>query len=175
MSFDLTVTSLFLPLITGGTLEIYPQPDGPVDSTLLDVVRRNTVDFIKLTPSHLSLLRRTGLDGSRIRRMVVGGEDLKASLAAAVSSQLHDQVEIHNEYGPTEAVVGCVAHHFDPATDRDGSVPIGAPADHVEVEVLDENGMPVTRGSARGALDLQASRRLRRTGPRVPRPARSHR
>ncbi|MEL7061722.1 MAG: amino acid adenylation domain-containing protein, partial [Acidobacteriota bacterium] len=146
LSFDLTVTSLFLPLLTGGTLELYPRPDGPVDSALLDVVRRNAVDFLKLTPSHLSLLRRTGLRGSRVRRMVVGGEDLKASLAAAISSQLDDQLEIHNEYGPTEAIVGCIAHRFDPTTDRTGSVPIGAPADHVEIDVLDAAGCPVPEG-----------------------------
>ena len=146
LAFDLTVTSLFLPLLTGGTLEIYPEPDGPVDTAIVDVIARNAVDFVKLTPSHLSLLRRTGLEGSRIRRMVVGGEDLKAPLAAAVSAQLDDRVEIDNEYGPTEAVVGCVVHRFDPAADTGASVPIGAPADHVEVEVLNEAGTPVPEG-----------------------------
>ncbi|MDX2437618.1 MAG: AMP-binding protein, partial [Acidobacteriota bacterium] len=35
LAFDLTVTSLYLPLITGGTLEIYPEPDGPVDTALM--------------------------------------------------------------------------------------------------------------------------------------------
>jgi len=30
LAFDLTVTSLFLPLTTGGTMEVYPEPDGPV-------------------------------------------------------------------------------------------------------------------------------------------------
>jgi amino acid adenylation domain-containing protein len=146
LAFDLTVTSLFLPLITGGTLEVYPEPGGPVDTAVMDVVRANTSDFIKLTPSHLSLLRRVGLDGSRIRRMVIGGEDLKTSLAAAVSAQLHDQVEIYNEYGPTEAVVGCVAHRFDPMSDTGSSVPIGAPADHVAVEILNEAMAPVPEG-----------------------------
>jgi amino acid adenylation domain-containing protein len=146
LAFDLTVTSLFLPLITGGTLEIYPEPDGPVDTALMDVVRADAVDFIKLTPSHLSLLRRVGLEGSRIRRMVVGGEDLKTSLAAAIHSQLQDRVELHNEYGPTEAVVGCVAHRYDPETDTAASVPIGAPAGHVRVEILNEAQSPVPQG-----------------------------
>jgi len=146
LAFDLTVTSLFLPLITGGTLAIYPEPDGPVDSALVDVARENAVDLIKLTPSHLSLLRRVGLEGSRIRRMVVGGEDLKTALAAAVHAQLHGEVDIHNEYGPTEAVVGCVAHQYDPAADTGPSVPIGVPADHVRVEVLNEALTPVPEG-----------------------------
>jgi len=146
IGFDLTVTSLFLPLTTGGTLEVYPEPDGPADTALMDVLRANAVDFIKLTPSHLALLERFGVDGSRIRRMVVGGENLRTQLAAAVSMQLHDRVEIHNEYGPTEAVVGCVAHRFDPHEDTDPSVPIGVPADHVTVEILNQSGSPVPEG-----------------------------
>jgi amino acid adenylation domain-containing protein len=146
LGFDLTITSLFLPLITGGTLEIYPEPDGPVDTALMDVVSANAADFVKLTPSHLSLLRRVGLEGSRIRRMVVGGEDFKTSLAAAITEQLHGDVEIHNEYGPTEAVVGCVAHLYDPAVDTGASVPIGVPADHVRVEILNDALSPVPEG-----------------------------
>jgi amino acid adenylation domain-containing protein len=146
LAFDLTVTSLFLPLITSGTLDIYPEPDGPVDSALVDVASANRCDFVKLTPSHLALLRRIGLEGSRIRRMVVGGEDLKASPAAAISAQLGGAVEIYNEYGPTEAVVGCVAHRFDPDRDQAGSVPIGVPADHVRVEIFNDAGAPVPEG-----------------------------
>ena len=79
--------------------------------------------------------------------MVVGGENLRTALAAAVSTQLHDQVELYNEYGPTEAVVGCVRTPLRP---RDAtpaaSVPIGVPADHVTVEVLNEAQVPVPEG-----------------------------
>lgn len=146
LSFDLTVTSLFLPLITGGELLIYPEPEGPVDSALIDVVRDDAVDFIKLTPSHLSLLRQMAPADSRIRRMVVGGEDFKTRLAAEVHARLGGRAEVTNEYGPTEAVVGCVAHRYDPETDRDLRVPIGAPADHVRVEVLNHAGSPVPEG-----------------------------
>jgi amino acid adenylation domain-containing protein len=146
MAFDLTVTSLFLPLITGGTLEIYPEPGGPVDTALMDVARDDAVDFIKLTPSHLSLLARMGLDGSRIRRIVVGGENLRTRLAATVSTQLHDEIELYNEYGPTEAIVGCVAHRYDRQHDTAASVPIGVPADHYTVEILNQAMMPVPEG-----------------------------
>ncbi len=146
LAFDLTVTSLFLPLVTGGTLDIYPEPDGPIDSAVMDVAAANAVDIIKLTPAHLSLLRRIGLDGSRIRRMVVGGEDLTTSLASGASAQLRGDVEIHNEYGPTEAVVGCVAHRYDRDQDTAASVPIGGPADHVRVEVLNDALTPVPEG-----------------------------
>jgi amino acid adenylation domain-containing protein len=143
LAVDLTVTSLFLPLVTGGTLDIYPESDGPVDRALMDVVRSNTADFIKLTPSHLSLLVRTGLEGSSIRRMVLGGENLTTQSATAVSRQISGELELTNEYGPTEAVVGCVAHRFDPATDHDRDVPIGRPVDHVQLAILNEAGEAV--------------------------------
>ncbi len=146
LAFDLTVTSLFLPLISGGTLDVYPEPDGPVDSALMDVVAANRVDFIKLTPSHLALLRRVDLRTSRLRRMVVGGEDFKIHLAASISAQFDDRIEVYNEYGPTEAVVGCIEHRFDPADDIDTRVPIGRPADHVELKILNDAGCPVPEG-----------------------------
>ncbi|MEM7586401.1 MAG: amino acid adenylation domain-containing protein [Acidobacteriota bacterium] len=156
LSFDLTVTSLFLPLISGGTLEIYPEPEGPVDSALVDVVRADAVDFIKLTPSHLSLFLQMDRGGERIRRMVVGGEDFKTQLASEAHARLGDRsgdspgdtVEITNEYGPTEAVVGCVAHRFDPSKDVASRVPIGGPADLVGVEILNHAGAPVPEGVA---------------------------
>lgn len=146
LSFDLTVTSLFLPLATGGVLEIYPEPDGPVDSAVMEVVEQNRAHFIKLTPSHLSLLLDADLEDSEIRCVVVGGEDFKTSLASNISKKFSQQVEIYNEYGPTEAVVGCVAHRFDPERDRGNSVPIGRPADHVTIEVLNQQMVPVPEG-----------------------------
>jgi amino acid adenylation domain-containing protein len=146
MAFDLTLTSLFLPLITGGTMEIYPEPARPVDTALMDVARADAVDFIKLTPSHLSLLARLGVDGSRIRRMVVGGENLRTRLAATISTQLHDEVELYNEYGPTEAVVGCLAHRYHRQSDTAASVPIGVPADHFTIEILNQAMTPVPEG-----------------------------
>ena len=153
LTFDLTITSLFLPLVTGGELRIFPVSEGPVDAAVLDVVRDPEVSFLKLTPSHLALLQGADLSRSGIRRMVVGGEDFKTSLAADVARRLSGRIdkaetpaEIYNEYGPTEAVVGCVVHRFDPTTDDDSRVPIGGPIDGVEVEVLDATGTPVPEG-----------------------------
>jgi amino acid adenylation domain-containing protein len=146
LAFDLTVTSIYVPLITGGSIEIAGSEDG--DRSILRVFEEDRVDVVKLTPSHLVLLAQRDLAGLRARRLVVGGEDLKAPLARAISEASAGRLEIHNEYGPTETTVGCVVHRFDPERDLDSSVPIGAPIANSQVYILDGDGEPVPVGVA---------------------------
>ena len=147
LAFDLTLTSLLLPLITGGTLVVYQEDSRPIDTTVLDVVADNQVDFIKLTPSHLEMVTKAGFPPDcALTRMIVGGEDFKTRLARSVHEQVGDGLEIYNEYGPTEAVVGCMIHRFDPVRDTGLSVPIGCPADHVEIFVMDQELRPMPLG-----------------------------
>ncbi|MCA9737285.1 MAG: amino acid adenylation domain-containing protein, partial [Gemmatimonadetes bacterium] len=144
-AFDLTLTSIFTPLVAGGAVVVYRDA---VHSGLLvrRVLEDDAVDVVKLTPSHLALLRDLDLRTARVRRLILGGEDLKGPLAAAVHDAFGGAVEILNEYGPTEATVGCMLHRFDRERDARGSVPIGRPAPDVRLRVLDAWGRPVPRG-----------------------------
>ena len=55
---SLTVTSIFLPLICGGELLIYSQEEhGPA---LPRIMRDNRITLVKLTPSHLKMVRESG-------------------------------------------------------------------------------------------------------------------
>ena len=145
-AFDLTNTSIFVPLASGGRIAIYPESEGGIDLTLSDVLRENLVDIIKLTPSHLVLLRNLDLHDSRVRQLIVGGEDLKSEVAMQVSNAFGNDIIIHNEYGPTEATVGCVIHTYCRERDIDQSVPIGKPIDNIQVSVLNEQLVPVPDG-----------------------------
>ena len=93
LSFDLTITSLFVPLICGGRVVVYegsPHGDG---LEVLDVFADDRVDIVKLTPAHLSLLREHGLERrQRIRRLIVGGENFRTELARAASEAFGDDV-----------------------------------------------------------------------------------
>ncbi|MEM7347000.1 MAG: amino acid adenylation domain-containing protein, partial [Chloroflexota bacterium] len=145
LSFDLTVTSIFVPLISGGSIVIYGEGDAG-NLVILDVFKDNLVDIIKLTPAHLSLLKEIDPNQSRLRKMIVGGEDFKRDLARSIQDQFGDQLEIYNEYGPTEATVGCMIHRFDPNHDVASSVPIGQPINNAQVYILDDNLQPVPLG-----------------------------
>ena len=145
LSFDLTVTSIFVPLTTGGQIVVYPD-EGAKGLRVLEVVEENAVDIIKLTPSHLSLIKEMGLGASRIKQFIVGGEDFKRDLANVISESYDHEVVIYNEYGPTETVVACMIHRFDPHTDTEPSVSIGVPSDNARIYVLDDNLNPVPVG-----------------------------
>ena len=160
LSFDLTVTSLFLPLVTGGTLVVYPESGKQADLALLDVLQDNQVDIIKLTPSHLALLAGRDLSNSRVRQLILGGEDLRSSMAKDIFTAFNGAVEIHNEYGPTEATVGCIVHTFDPEKDQASSVPIGQVISGMQAYILNDHLQPVPQGvmgelylSGRGLAD----------------------
>ncbi|MEY9877093.1 amino acid adenylation domain-containing protein [Streptacidiphilus sp. MAP12-33] len=154
VSFDLTVTTLFGPLSAGGTVVVLDlvDPAGGVPTHQQDEAAADgPVGFLKVTPSHLGLLDalpQSALPGSDL---VVGGEQL-------LGEQLDDwrrrapAAVVTNEYGPTEATVGCLTYRLEPqdAVPR-GPVPIGGPAPGVLAHVLDDRLRPVT-GETTGEL-----------------------
>lgn len=145
LSFDLTVTSIFTPLTSGSRLVVYPATDQRMNG-IQAVIEDNAVDVIKLTPSHLALIQSMDLSASRVRKLIVGGEDFKTDLARTIERRFGGKVEVYNEYGPTEGTVACMIHRFDSIRDEDRSVPIGRSIDHVEVYLLDRHLHPVPQG-----------------------------
>lgn len=146
LAFDLTVTTLFTPLITGGRIVVYRGDPGAQSMVVLKVVEDNAVDIIKLTPAHLAMIRDRDLRSTRLRKFIVGGEDFKTEIAREITRAIPHPVEIYNEYGPTEATVGCMIHQFDIDRDQSPSVPIGAPAANMGIYILDDLYRPVPPG-----------------------------
>ena len=143
--FDLTVTSMYLPLVSGGRIIVYPESEG-TDLTVRDVFADDRVDVVKLTPSHLAVLEPELLDSSTIRTLILGGEDLRTSVAQAVVESSRGRLEICNEYGPTETTVDSMLHRFDPTRDSNGSVPLGRPIANTKIHILSEDSTPVPIG-----------------------------
>lgn len=144
-SFDLTVTSMFVPLVTGGTVVVYGEDDAAHDVSILRVIEDDAVDVIKLTPSHLALIKDRIADTAKLVQLIAGGEDFKTELAAAVAES-RAGLKIYNEYGPTEATVACMIHQFDAEVDCDASVPIGRAAGNAWIYLLDPHLEPVPAG-----------------------------
>jgi amino acid adenylation domain-containing protein len=136
--FDLSVTSLLLPLAAGGRVELVPEDAGP--EGLAGALReRRGWGLVKLTPAHVEALelQLTAAEmAGRSRLLVIGGENLTAERVEAWR-RAAPGTAIVNEYGPTEAVVGCCTYRLADGEDLDGeSVPIGRPAPGTRVHVL---------------------------------------
>ncbi len=146
ISFDLTVTSIFTPLITGNTIIVYKDETDqlPIDAVLND----SRINIVKLTPSHLKIIRDNNLfDPAKttIRKLIVGGEELEYHLAKDIVEKFNGDITIFNEYGPTEATVGCMIYDFDPSLNT-GSVSLGSPIYNTQIYILDANMNPVPVG-----------------------------
>lgn len=142
IAFDLTVTSLFLPLITGRPVHLDPAWRDAF-ALSADLADRSGLDLLKLTPSHLKVVNHTVEPGDlagTVSSLVLGGEALDGE---AVGSWLAHApgTRVFNEYGPTETAVGVCVHEVG-VDDGPGPVPTGRPIDHAEVLVLDSASTP---------------------------------
>jgi iturin family lipopeptide synthetase C len=144
ISFDLTMTSIFTPIISGNAVMLYRDDDKKI--LIERIVDENNVGVIKLTPSHLYLLKYKKIAQSRIKRFIVGGEELHRQLARDIYTNCGGNIEIYNEYGPTETTVGCMIHQFNPDTDNRSAVPIGIPSGNSQIYILDGNLEVVPKG-----------------------------
>ena len=149
IGFDLTVTSLFLPLLTGSTVVLLPDEGVTGLSRSLEV--DHDYSLVKLTPAHLELLSEQ-VDESQIsgraRALVIGGEALSGEKIAYWRKNA-PATRLINEYGPTETVVGCCTYDVPDQYDSSGSVPIGRPIANMRMYIQGPDLTPAhTQGSA---------------------------
>ncbi|MFC5055683.1 amino acid adenylation domain-containing protein [Saccharothrix xinjiangensis] len=139
LSFDLTVTGLYTPLVSGGSVVL-------ADLAEDTAVAPPRPDFAKLTPSHLALLDGLPDDASPRGTLVLGGEALHGA-ALARWRERNPHARVVNAYGPTETTVNCTDFAVAPGTPLpDGPVPIGTPFPNTRVHVLDDRLRPVPVG-----------------------------
>ncbi|MEV5430227.1 amino acid adenylation domain-containing protein [Streptomyces sp. NPDC052701] len=146
IAFDLTVTSLFLPLVTGRPVHLDPAWRDAL-ALSAELAGRSGLDLLKLTPSHLKVVNHAVAPGDlagTAGALVLGGEALDGEAVAPWLAGAPG-TRVFNEYGPTETAVGVCVHEVSTA-DGPGPVPVGRPMDHAEVLVLDEDLEPVAVG-----------------------------
>ncbi|WP_375191170.1 amino acid adenylation domain-containing protein [Chryseobacterium sp.] len=132
ISFDLSGTAVFCSLSRGSKLWLGSSQDNSLQS-LLNALGNEEIDILKLTPSHISLLRHAAISSTGIRKIILGGEKLYKEHINIIQS-ISDNIEIYDEYGPTEATIGCIAHKTDGS-----AASIGKPISNTQVYILDDH------------------------------------
>ncbi|MEW5930904.1 MAG: amino acid adenylation domain-containing protein, partial [Gemmatimonadota bacterium] len=136
LTFDLTVTSLLVPLARGEKVVLTDEAEG-VEGLARALREEPGFTLVKLTPAHLGLLAEQLTEAeaaAAARTLVVGGEALPAEVAA-YWRRVAPETALVNEYGPTETVVGCSVYRVPDPGVR-GSVPIGRPIAGTQLYVL---------------------------------------
>ncbi len=140
-AYDFTLTSLLLPLISGGEVRVSAASE---TNAFERIFGERRVTVLKLTPSHLPLLFEAGISGSAVHTVIFGGENLPAAACRRLDGICDGRLRIFNEYGPTETTVGCAVYRYRGETS--GIVPVGRPMPNVRIYLMDRLGRPVPRG-----------------------------
>jgi len=149
ISFDLTVTSMFSPLVSGGRVQLVPETSG-IEGLGEVLLEEGGFSLVKITPAHLELLSQqipTDKASVLTHSFIIGGENLIAEHIDYWQAYAPDTLLV-NEYGPTEAVVGCCVYKVRADEQFTGSVPIGRPIINTQLYILDRQWQPVPIGVA---------------------------
>lgn len=135
ISFDLTLTSIFLPLVSNLTIVVQREDDALLLSK--NLMSGYRFRFIKLTPAHLDILNQSETDWyQNVSCLVVGGEKLYYHHIEKIKNP---QMIIYNEYGPTECTVGCALEKLKFPFKKE-EISIGYQNPNVSFYVVDDYG-----------------------------------
>lgn len=146
VTVDLTVTSLIYPLTCGGVVALLPTDPGA--AALVELLTRcDQIELLKITPAHLRIITDlVPASRAKVRNLVIGGDLLYLEDGLRTWLELDEAMTAFNEYGPTEATVGCVVAEVERCSSQSGLVAVGRPMMNTQVYVVDDDLRLLPRG-----------------------------
>ncbi len=135
-SFDFSLEELLFAFSAGATLVVSP-PTVYAGAELAELLRRERITHLLITPGALETVDPAGLDDLRV--VVFGADRLGPEL---IRRWARESRTVFNSYGPTEATVVVTSGEMAP----DEPVAIGKPISGVGAFVLDTSLRPVPAG-----------------------------
>jgi amino acid adenylation domain-containing protein len=140
LSFDIAGLELWLPLISGGRIELASRGVAADGRRLRERIERTRPSMMQATPATYRMLIDAGWQGDRELAALIGGEPLPAELIAPL---LQRTKALWNMYGPTETTIWSSIQRI---TTPDEDITIGRPIANTEFYVLDQSLQPVPIG-----------------------------
>lgn len=150
-AYDLGYTSLFGALLLGGCISLFDEQSRRNPEYVLKRLRNESISFLKLTPSYLSMLLESDsgsqiTDISSLKMMILGGEPQNFHDLQKLKTKLPNLIVV-NHYGPTEATIGCVAGSLeDIIFSTNPYQRIGRPIAGSRIFICDDNLKPLPPG-----------------------------
>ena len=138
-TFDVSITEIFAPIFTGGTLHCFPKKgSGMVNlRSVSKIIREKGVTHLSVTPSYAELLSETkdGIEGLKMLKFLcLAGESFSITLGRRLTSLIGNNCRIFNLYGPAETTI--YATWYELTGSEDTAIPIGMPLNGASVLVL---------------------------------------
>lgn len=144
-SFDSSVAGIFWTLLSGGKLVLIERRTEQDLNTLSEIFVSEKVTHTLLLPTLYKTLIKSLPKAvfDTFKTIIVAGEACPKALCDDHYHSLPD-VELYNEYGPTEATVWATVYKTT-AAESAPNVPIGKPISNTQIYILDENkkGAPI--------------------------------
>lgn len=148
ISFDSSKAGIFWTLCTGGNLVIAEKRIEQDIEKIGDVIHEHNISHTLMLPSLYKLILEyvniTKLKS--LTHVIVAGEACSNSLCKTHFEKLPN-VNLYNEYGPTEGSVWCIAHEITQENVEGQVIPIGKPVADSKIYVLDDQLNPVPFGA----------------------------
>ncbi len=143
LSFDASISEIFMALLTGARLVLLPQQQIQDVVKLPHILKERKISVVTLPPSVLSVMPQIELPD--LKTLISAGERCDWELVRRWGIGRR----FVNAYGPTESSVGVCNFVVETDIDEEGSsVPIGKAYHNVRLYVLDEEMNPVPIGVA---------------------------
>ncbi|MDY7022738.1 MAG: amino acid adenylation domain-containing protein, partial [Cyanobacteriota bacterium] len=140
LSFDISVSEVFLPLSVGAKLVIVSQEVAGNGFELLQTMEAHNPTFMQPTPATWRILLAAGWQGSAKLKMISTGEALPKDLA---NQLLPQGKELWNLYGPTETTIWSAGYQVQADNQP---ITIGYPIANTQLYILDQAMQPVPIG-----------------------------
>ncbi|MCG1042707.1 non-ribosomal peptide synthase/polyketide synthase [Mycetohabitans sp. B8] len=150
LAFDASVRDLLGPLVAGAQAVLIPTAQAKEPHQYVRAINEHGVTkLLSITPSLLRSVCQVA-DGPQttptLRTILTSGEALEADLCTQVHQTLSEQINVVNQYGPTECTM--TSTWFAAVPQASGIVPIGRPLSNARVYLLDRYFQPVPCGVA---------------------------
>ncbi|MEM7393635.1 MAG: amino acid adenylation domain-containing protein, partial [Verrucomicrobiota bacterium] len=138
--FDISALELYLPLVTGGCVEVSTEDLARDGLRLREKLEADdAITFMQATPATWEMLLTAGWEADRPGAILCGGEALSPELAQRLAG---NGSRLWNLYGPTETTIWSTMIEIHPGDD----VTIGRPIANTQCHILDEDRRTVPEG-----------------------------